>query len=161
VSKTFRNEDSDYIRVIQNANGHRGGYYGPVKPIGKYRILALGDSFTEGVQVKEDELFSARLEKTDPELEVINAGVGGYGTIQEYLYLTNEGLRFRPDLVLLMFYDNDLSDNCLSYYPGFGPRPYALWKNADVQIVEQLDYKDFKKFIIPVPLWTFLNRHSY
>src|SRR5437868_6392091 len=69
VSKTFRNEDSDYIPVIQNANGHRGGYYGPVKPIGKYRILAIGDSFTEGVQVKDDELFSARLEKTDPELE--------------------------------------------------------------------------------------------
>jgi hypothetical protein len=161
VSKTFRNEDSDYVPVRQNANGQRGTYYGLVKPAGKYRILALGDSFVEGVQVKEEELFSTGLEKMDPELEVMNAGVGGYGTVQEYLYLTKEGLRFNPDLVLLMFYDNDLSDNCLSYYPGFGPRPYAAWSNGDVQIIEQLDYKDFRKFIIPVPLWTFLNRHSY
>jgi hypothetical protein len=161
VSKIFRNEDSDYVPVRQNANGQRGTYYGLVKPAGKYRILALGDSFVEGVQVREEELFSARLEKMDPELEVMNAGVGGYGTVQEYLYLTREGLRFHPDLVLLMFYDNDLSDNCLSYYPGFGPRPYAAWSNGDVQIIEQLDYKDFRKFIIPVPLWRFLNRHSY
>lgn len=161
VSKTFRNEDSDDVAVSQNANGHRGKYYGPVKSNGKYRILTLGDSFTEGVQVKEDELFSAHLEKLNTDVEVMNAGVGGYGTVQEYLYLTSEGLKFRPDLVLLMFYDNDLSDNCLSYYPGFGPRPFAVWKNGDIQIIEQLDYKEFKKFVIPVPLWTFLNSHSY
>src|SRR5262245_15424435 len=98
VSKTCTNEDSEYVPVRQNANGHRGRYYGLVKPTGKYRILVLGDSFTEGVQVKEEELFSARLEKLDDELEVMNAGVGGYGTVQEYLYLTKEGLRFHPDL---------------------------------------------------------------
>jgi lysophospholipase L1-like esterase len=161
VSKTFKNEDLDYVPVTQNANGHRGKYYGPVKSIGKYRILALGDSFTEGVQVKEEELLSARLEKMDPDVEALNAGVGGYGTVQEYLYLIRDGLTLRPDLVLLMFYENDLSDNCLSYYPGFGPRPYAILRNDEIQIIERLDYQEFRKFIIPVPLWTFLNRHSY
>lgn len=161
VSKIFKNEDSDDIAVKQNANGHRGEYYAPAKAAGKYRILVLGDSFTEGVQVNEEELFSSRLEKIDPELEVLNGGVAGYGTVQEYLYLISEGLKFSPDLVLMMFYDNDLSDNCLSSYPGFGPRPYAVWKDGDAQIVEQLDYTEFKKFVIPAPFWTFLNRHSY
>ena len=161
VSKTFRNEDLEYVAVKQNGHGHRGRDHGSVKATGKSRILILGDSFTEGVHVKEDELFSSRLEAMNPDLEAMNAGVGGYGTVQEYLYLVREGLAFDPDLVLLMFYENDLSDNCLSYYPGFGPRPYAVWKNGAMQIVEQLDYKEFKKFIIPVPLWEYLNRHSY
>ena len=111
--------------------------------------------------MNESELFSAQLEKLEVDVEAMNAGVGGYGTVQEYLYLKNEGLKLRPDLVLLMFYDNDLSDNCLSYYPGFGPRPYAVWNNSDMRIVEQLEYKGFKKFIIPVPLWEYLNRYSY
>lgn len=41
-----------------------------------------------------------------------------------------EGLSFNPDLVVLMFYENDLTDNLLSYYPGFGPRPYATFDGA-------------------------------
>ena len=35
-----------------------------------------------------------------------------------------------PDAVVLMFYDNDLIDNCLSYSPGLGPRPYAVWRGG-------------------------------
>jgi hypothetical protein len=161
VKKTFQNEDLEYVAVKHNAYGHRGTDYGLVKSSGKYRILILGDSFTEGVHVKEAELFSSRLEKIDNEVEAVNAGVGGYGTVQEYLYLTGEGLLFSPDLVLLMFFENDLSDNCLSYYPGFGPRPYATWKNGALQIIEQLEYEEFGKFIVPVPLWRFMSRHSY
>jgi hypothetical protein len=93
------------------------------------RSLRIGNwhLFSERVHVRDEELFSFDLEEINSNVEVINAGVGGYGMVQEYLYLTGEGLAFRPDIVLLLFYENDLSDNCLSYYPAFGPRPYAVW----------------------------------
>src|SRR5262249_1154366 len=125
------------------------------------RVLVLGDSFTEGVQVGEDDLFTARMERADPHLEVWNAGVGGYGTVQEYLYLATDGLKFHPDLVLLMFYENDLTDNGLSYYPGFGPRPYVDSHDDHLQIVTKLDSSQYEKFILPLPFRMALNNHSY
>src|SRR5437899_11369763 len=105
LRKTFANENGEKILVVLNAHGHRGKYYDFARHKDKYRILVLGDSFTEGVQVDEEDLFTARLEKMNPPLEVINAGVGGYGTVQEYLYLLSEGLRFNPDFVLLIFFE--------------------------------------------------------
>ena len=62
---------------------------------GTRRILMLGDSFTEGDGVEYGETFSARLQAmldstVLPERwEVINAGVGSYAPLVEYLYLTN------------------------------------------------------------------------
>src|SRR5262249_33905807 len=64
AKKTFINEYGEKILVVQNANGHRGKYYNHSKNDKKYRILVLGDSFTEGVHVSEEDLFSARLENT-------------------------------------------------------------------------------------------------
>src|SRR5262249_36197114 len=140
----------------------RGRSHPLVRPSDKqYRVLMLGDSFTEGVQVGEGDVVSAQLERIDPRLEVLNAGVGGYGTVQEYLYLRNEGLRFRPDLVLVMFFVTDLDDTCLSYDGGFGPRPYAELHGRNVEIVERLDPTAFQRFIIPIPFGVWLSRHSY
>src|SRR5262249_55677907 len=107
-------------------------------------------------------LFTARLEKAGKgELEVLNAGVGGYGTVQEYLYMMSDGVAVRPDIVLLMFYENDLTDNGLSYYPGFGPRPYARITGNRLEIIENLDPTRFDAFILPMPFRTELNAHSY
>jgi lysophospholipase L1-like esterase len=161
ASKTFVNEFGETALVRQNAHGHRGKYRPVAKQAGSYRLLVLGDSFTEGVHVGEEQLFTARMEEAAPALEVLNAGVGGYGTVQEYLYLANEGLELRPDLVILMFYPNDLTDNALSYYPGFGPRPFASFKNGQLKINETLISTEYEKFILPVPFRTVLSRYSY
>jgi len=161
VSKEFENELGERVTVVQNAYGDRG----PERPLGKtpgkYRILVVGDSFTEGVQVGEDDLFTAVLERSDPHLEVLNTGVGGYGTVQEYLYLERTGLKHNPDLVLLMVFDNDLTDNCLPAYPAFGPKPYAERHGAAIEIVRKPDAQEFLKYSIPVPFAQQLNKHSY
>jgi len=39
--------------------------------------------------------------------EVINAGVGNYGTVQEVTYYTERGRAFHPDLVVLQYFIND------------------------------------------------------
>ena len=161
VAKIFRNEYGEEALVVQNSYGHRGKFYSVPREKNKYRILVLGDSFTEGSQVNEEDLFSAYLERKNPDMEVINAGVGGYGTVQEYLYLASDGLTLAPDLVLLMVYENDPADNCLSYDPGVGLRPYAVLNNREVQIIEELHPEEFLKFLPPVPFRLFLHSHSY
>src|SRR5262245_11904308 len=89
VKRAFRNEIGEQILVVLDELGNRGSGHPKERREGKYRILVVGDSFTEGVQVSESDVFTAQLENADPHLEVINAGVGGYGTVQEYLYLSN------------------------------------------------------------------------
>jgi hypothetical protein len=76
----------------------------------------LGDSFMEAYSVNLDESFHRRLEQRlraeAVDAETINLGVGGYGTLQEYLAYRDEGRRYAPDLVLLGFYvDNDVRNN--------------------------------------------------
>jgi hypothetical protein len=48
---------------------------------------------------------------------VINAGVGGYNTVQEYTFLKKVGLGFEPDLILLTYHPNDIETNEGSYDP--------------------------------------------
>ncbi|MCC7370208.1 MAG: hypothetical protein IT306_17420 [Chloroflexi bacterium] len=107
-----------FARVRFNQLGLRDPRTSYEKPAGTFRILLLGDSFMEAIQVEQQETTAAVLERrlraARPELnvEVINAGVAGWGTGIEGLYLDHEGYRFQPDLVLVSFFiGNDLHDN--------------------------------------------------
>jgi lysophospholipase L1-like esterase len=99
-----------------NADGLRDVDYGP-KQGGTYRILLLGDSFTFGSGVEDDEaIWPALVEKALAERrplpavtrwEVLNAGIAGSLThqwVEAYAYL---GERFRPDLVVAVFFLRD------------------------------------------------------
>lgn len=79
------------------------------------RILAIGDSFTYGFYVHNEEAYPARLEEvleqTRPgRYQVLNAGVPGYTLADELAYLKEKGLALEPDLVVLGFYTNDIFD---------------------------------------------------
>ncbi len=80
------------------------------KEPGSRRILVLGDSFMYGQGVERDESLPRRLDLLLPDVEVINAGIPGYGLEQEYLYFKDRGHRFEPDLVLVGFFMNDVQD---------------------------------------------------
>jgi len=79
------------------------------------RILALGDSITEGYGVALNEAYPARLQellrqrfqKSTRPIEVLNAGVGG-STSASGLARLRWHLRARPDLVLLALGANDM-----------------------------------------------------
>jgi hypothetical protein len=96
----------------------RGPEVAYAKPESTYRVLVLGDSFTFGLQVPEEETFVARLGErlnasaSDVRFETLNGGSDGWSTIDEYNWLTTEGYRYAPDLVVLMFFTgNDPGDN--------------------------------------------------
>jgi lysophospholipase L1-like esterase len=98
-----------------NAAGLRGPELAPL-PAGGRRVLFLGDSMVAGFEVPYEETFTARLEPLLAErlgapVQVLNAGVRGYGTDQSYLYYRERGRGFRPDGVVLFHSGNDLEDN--------------------------------------------------
>jgi len=103
--------------VSFNTAGMRDTEHARAKKPGVYRILLLGDSFMEALQVPFDSAFPTRLatdleSRSGMQVEVINAGVSGWGTDDELRYLTSYGLAYRPDLVLVaVTLHNDISDN--------------------------------------------------
>jgi lysophospholipase L1-like esterase len=77
------------------------------------RIALVGDSFTEGLQVEDDETVSRRLESLlRDRAEVLNFGVSSTGTSAQLLNYRKRVRPFRPDVVILMFFaGNDVQDN--------------------------------------------------
>src|ERR1700745_2796946 len=79
------------VLVHQNQFGLRAPDDIQVKDTsGRKRVLVLGDSYAWGFGATQEELFTApKVYRTDDEL--INAGVSGYGTVQENLFYLREG----------------------------------------------------------------------
>ncbi len=108
--------------VRTNAQGFRQPILPNAKPPNVSRILMLGDSTTFGVGVDQRETIPAILQallnhgkQGADTYEVINAGVPGYGTAQEWLLFRRWAARLQPDAVILLFLvTNDIQDNlCL------------------------------------------------
>lgn len=107
--------ESQDLLLKTNSQGLHDVEHPYEKPAGVYRILILGDSFTEAVQVPIADNFSRRLENClneryqHPTIEVINTGVSYYSSAEELFFLQYEGVRYQPDLVLTAFYvGNDI-----------------------------------------------------
>lgn len=81
----------------------------------KTRILLLGDSFTFGEDVSDDETYAHHLGQLLPNVEILNLGVHGYGHDQMLVLLTELGTRYNPDVVLLGFVAADMSRNALAF----------------------------------------------
>ena len=86
------------------------------------RILILGDSFTFGDEVSDNETYSYYLQQMLPQTEVINMGVHGYGHDQMLILLREEGVKYEPDIVILGFLPLDMSRNLLEFRDFAKPR---------------------------------------
>ena len=111
-------EGRAYVRI--NSKGLRDEERALEKPGDVYRIAVLGDSSVESLQVDLKDTFLSLLGQKLAEcryqpgkrIEVINFGVSGFGTAQDYLMLETEAGAYRPDLVLLAFsFNTDIRNN--------------------------------------------------
>lgn len=115
-----------YFSRTHNKKGLRGlREFSYEKPAGVRRILLLGDSFFWGFGVDDKYVISEVLQQmVGGSIEVINGSTMGYGTDQELLWLREEGLKYRPDLVVLGFFPiNDVDEISKSVMYGY-PKPF-------------------------------------
>jgi lysophospholipase L1-like esterase len=102
------------VRVTTNALGFRGEEFTLEKPPGVKRIVVMGDSYTFGTFVADEDTYCARLQKRLRDLgypvQVVNAGYAdGWETDEQYAWLVTHGLRLQPDIVLYGFFlGNDI-----------------------------------------------------
>ena len=79
-------------------------------------VLVLGDSFTYGIGVNNDETYSAYLQERMKSVRFINAGNGGKGTDYALKYVQTRTTGVFPRIILLGFFSNDFSDNAREEY---------------------------------------------
>ena len=127
----FRTKDFETDIAI-NSSGVRDREI-PPKPAGERRIVVLGDSLVLAVQVEARDTFCAVLERRlnerrpagEPSYRVINAGVQGYGPVEELAFFEHVVRALEPDVVLVAVYvandameANDTGDAILPRDPG-------------------------------------------
>ena len=96
----MRGENTQSPLVTLNDWGFRGENF--VQESDRITILALGDSYTFGAGVADNETFCAQMESmSDYEIRVFNAGVPGWGVFQEQIILQRLINKLTPDYVLV------------------------------------------------------------
>jgi lysophospholipase L1-like esterase len=83
----------------------------------KKRIIVLGDSMTFGHGVSSQDAYPNQLERLFQEkgrqVDVVNAGIKGYGTDQSYKLFVTRLRPLKPDLVIFAIFMNDIYDNII------------------------------------------------
>jgi lysophospholipase L1-like esterase len=114
----YRHTKEGFSEGYINSHGFRDYERTYEKQPNTFRIVILGDSYVEALQLALRDTFPALLEKKLNEnsdsikFEVLNLGQSGYGTADEYMRYLNFGVKYSPDLVILAFLTgNDFQDN--------------------------------------------------
>lgn len=109
----------------------------------RYKILLIGDSFTEGCGVKPENMYYKFIgDILDAEMFVY--GGGGYGTLQEYLALEKYFDKIKPDLVMIQVASNDFINNSYELESksfrnnNQGVRPY--WRDGRIEYLFPRSY---------------------
>ena len=114
LKPNIRSED-----LTSNSVGLRGRREYDVKqPPDSRRILCVGDSFIFGQNLTDEQTMPTQLETIldrHGNWEVLNLGVHGYGTDQQWLRLEKLGFQYRADVVVLGFFEENIRRNVLSF----------------------------------------------
>ncbi len=114
LKSNYRCDNPDFIQTYERTNKHgqRDRERTLEKADGVRRILLLGDSVVEGYGLRASETIAHQLEDLFPDesTEVLNFGVSAYCTRAEVELLEVKGLAFAPDIVVLVFVENDFDN---------------------------------------------------
>lgn len=152
ISFKERTEEFGLLTHQTNSLGFVDSEHKIEKDENVYRILFLGDSWAEAIQVPLDKSFPKILEEDlNKEFETINLGLSGFATDQEYLAFKEFGLKYNPDLVILMFFaGNDVFFNSLSL-SSEPSKPYFDLIDDSLRVVQEpkpIAYNKLISFII-------------
>lgn len=114
-AETNMAERGIHTHIVVNSLGLRDHEVTLAHAPGRRRILIVGDSIAFGSGLDVGERFSEVLgRELGDKVEVINAGVPGWGNDQEMLFYEQRLRRLKPDVVILSFTaGNDIVNNAL------------------------------------------------
>ena len=146
---------------VTNSKGFRNTReFDYLKAAGTLRVISLGDSNTQGYEVRQNQTYSAVLERAlsrnGRQVEVINTGVSGFGTAEQLVLLENEVIRYQPDVVVVGFFANDFDDNLKSGLFALDRENRLVEKKT-----EHLPGVRIQDFIYAVPGVGWLGDNSY
>ena len=164
----YRHTKEGFSEGYFNSHGFRDYERTYEKPEGTFRILVLGDSYVEALQVALDDSFPALLEKkfnagsSSNRVEVLALGQSGFGTADAYMRYVNWGVKYSPDLVILAFLTgNDFRNNskilnreALAYYFVSDDKGNLVLDDSSLEEYE-------RSLTPPIRLFQMLKRHSY
>lgn len=120
------------------------GFRGPEPDTTKDKIMIIGDSFVSNIFIDTDSIFASRLDNKLNNVQVLNFGVDGFGTVQEYLLLKKYLKEIDPVLIIFVVYlRNDFSDNIGGYW--YYKRPF-IFRSV---IHNKRDFEDLRDDIFP------------
>lgn len=147
------------VLVHQNQYGLRGpDDMNLTRSRSRKRVLVLGDSYVWGYGAPQDEIFS------DPRVhgsnvEVLNLGVSGYGTDQQYLLYLRTGTKFTVDEVVVALTPyNDIENNLEPEQYGYLKPFFTLARGALSLHTEHVRERKDKDKDRTVSAW--LHQHS-
>lgn len=96
----------------RDAHGYRVGYAeDPARP----RVLVLGDSFTEALEVNDDEVFTAvaqrKLESSGVNLSLVNGGTAGRSAADYVAFVARHRELVKPAWTVIVLRDDDLAED--------------------------------------------------
>ena len=150
-----------------NNKGLRGTAYDEQKPAGIYRIMVLGDSNGFGWGIAEGKHLAAIIDNEMKDVQVVNLSLSGYGTDQQYLRFVEEGVAYKPDLVIVQVTPNDFEE---IQHPFFNQKPkpqFLLDEEGRLNLVNVpvrpvgVKCQDFYDNSLPLPFKDWLDWHSY
>ena len=117
----------------------------------KFNVLCLGDSYTFGPMLEEEETFVGRLggyaQESFPEknIQFLNGGGGGWGTADYVDFLEDKGEEIAPEMVVVFFNSDDIgrSLNRFKYH------------NPDSKLFK------LKRYTENIPLYAWMLEHSH
>lgn len=163
----YKHVDEGFSEGYINAHGFRDVDRTYEKPAGTYRILVLGNSYAEALQVALKDSFPAVLERKLNEnsgavkFEVLNLGQSGFGTADEYVRYEKFGVNYSPDLVLLAFVTGaDFRTNSKSFNTELS---YFFDMDAEGNLnLDDSRYTEYERtYSAGKRLFQLLKQHSY
>jgi len=112
---SYKQQEFDY-EIRTNSLGFRDIEHSISKPPGELRLMAIGDSFTEGKGARFEQTWLNRLgstlnaKNTGMHIRIICGGASGSDPFFGYRMLVDKLLVYRPDLVLLVVNQSDITD---------------------------------------------------
>jgi len=114
-SGRYTQPEFDY-EIRTNSLGFRDIEHPTAKTHGEYRILAIGDSFTEGQGAPFEQtpmrvlIHNLNHNKKHQHFTMLNAGVAGSDPFYGFRIMVDKLLAYQPDLVMIIINDSDVKD---------------------------------------------------